>query len=409
MPPPVPDKERKMVTSMSLARYVPLVPALALALAAPAGAQQPGPDAAVRAETAVEDLALTQISDTALIETLLNSDAVSVDLFAPVFLAQVPLEQIRMLTADLRATMGEPITVTGAGTDFVARSETHVMAVTLVRDEAGRIAGLFFGAPDATARSAEDILADIAALAPEVAYLVLRDGEVLHAENADRPLSVGSTFKLGVLKALADAIEAGDLSWNDVHRLDARRRSLPTGILQTFPPDAPVTLHTLAALMISQSDNTATDALMGIVGRDAVGEALGVTAPITTRELFVLKADPELRAAYLALGEDDSADREALFARIAEAPLPGVSQIVGPHIPGVEWYLSLETLCALAAGVAGSDVFTINPGPVRAGDWETVAYKGGSETGVLNLTTHMVAPSGEAYCAAVTLNAPEAI
>ena len=389
-----------MVTSV---RYLPLALALVLAPAFPILAQPAGE------EVAQEETDLTAIGDTEIIETLLGADEAPADLFAESFLAQVPLDQIRALLADLRATMGEPVSVTGAGMEFTARSESHVMAVTMVRDGEGRIAGLFFGAPDATARGPEDILADIAALAPDAAWLVIRDGEVLHAQNADAPLAVGSTFKLGILKALMDSIEAGNLSWNDVHRLDARRRSLPTGVLQTFPHNAPVTLHTLAALMISQSDNTATDALMGVVGRDAVGEALGIAAPITTRELFVLKADPELREEYLALEEDDTEGREALFARIAEAPLPGVTQITGVHNPGVEWYLPLETLCALADEVAGSDVFTINPGPVRAGDWESVAYKGGSETGVLNLTTRLVAHSGETYCVAMTLNAPQAI
>lgn len=391
-------------------RYSPLGITLALALAAASPAlAQPAEGAPAQEAPAESGTDLAGLGDTALIETLLGAGEVSADLFAESFLAQVPLEQIRALLADLRATMGDPVSVTGAGMEFTARSATHVMAVTMVRDATGRIAGLFFGAPDATSRGPEDILEDIGALAPQAAWLVTRDGAVLHAQNAGEALAVGSAFKLGILKALMESIEAGNLSWNDVHRLDARRRSLPTGILQTFPHNAPVTLHTLAALMISQSDNTATDALMGVVGRDAVGEALGLTAPITTRELFVLKADAELRADYLALDEDDEEGREALFARVAEAPLPGAIDIMGAHNPGVEWYLSLETLCALMDDVAASDVFSINPGPVRAADWESVAYKGGSETGVLNLTTRLVAETGETYCVAMTLNAPEAI
>ena len=43
---------------------------------------------------------------------------------------------------------------------------------------------------------------------------------------------------------------------------------------QDWPKGAPVTLHTLATLMISISDNTATDQLIAIVGRDAIAEEL---------------------------------------------------------------------------------------------------------------------------------------
>lgn len=47
-------------------------------------------------------------------------------------------------------------------------------------------------------------------------------------------------------------------------------KSLPGGILQNWPKGAPLTLHTLAGLMISQSDNTAADTLLEILGRDVV-------------------------------------------------------------------------------------------------------------------------------------------
>ena len=45
------------------------------------------------------------------------------------------------------------------------------------------------------------------------------------------------------------------------------RASLPSGITQSWPAGSPVTLQTLATLMISISDNTATDTLVTLERR----------------------------------------------------------------------------------------------------------------------------------------------
>ena len=82
--------------------------------------------------------------------------------------------------------------------------------------------------------------------------------------------AVGSAFKLAVLAALKDQVAAGALAWDDVATLEAGHISLPSGILQAWPVGSPLTIHTLASLMISVSDNTATDALIALLGRDLI-------------------------------------------------------------------------------------------------------------------------------------------
>ncbi|NMB11632.1 MAG: serine hydrolase [Firmicutes bacterium] len=42
--------------------------------------------------------------------------------------------------------------------------------------------------------------------------------------------------------------------------------SLPSGMLQEWPVGSPITLHTLASLMSSISNNTATNALIDVEG-----------------------------------------------------------------------------------------------------------------------------------------------
>jgi hypothetical protein len=58
----------------------------------------------------------------------------------------------------------------------------------------------------------------------------------------------------------------------------------------------------------------------------------------------------------------------------------------------VEWFFSTRELCALMAEVRGQPLMQVNPGVANPEDWETISFKGGSEPGVLNLTTALTAP-----------------
>jgi beta-lactamase class A len=280
------------------------------------------------------------------------------------------------------------------------------MPSDIVLDGDGKITGLFFRPALAKNASLEDILGEMAAVAPHSAYLVTENGVTLHAKDADLALAVGSAFKLGVLKALREQIDAGSRTWDEVAELTAPDISLPSGIVQGWPVGSPITLHTLASLMISISDNTATDALMRIAGREAVEEALGIAPALTTRELFTLKAERELMARYQS---GDLAEKRAVLVELATKPLPDGSKMLTPHDQGAEWYVPPTALCALIEAVGDLDVTRINPGVANKTDWASVSYKGGSEVGVLNLTTLATAKDGTRYCIAASWNDAKAI
>ena len=70
-------------------------------------------------------------------------------------------------------------------------------------------------------------------------------------------------------------------------------RSLPSGTLQDAPIGSRYTLRDLAARMIRESDNTATDLLLRTVGRAGVEARLGQTAMPNTREALALKKHGE--------------------------------------------------------------------------------------------------------------------
>lgn len=90
-------------------------------------------------------------------------------------------------------------------------------------------------------------------------------------------------------------------------------------------------------------------------------------------------------------------------------PLPDMSTPLSAHDQGVEWYLTPGKLCELIESVGDLGPMQINPGVANKADWASVAFKGGSEIGVLNMTTLLTAKDGTRFCVAATLNDSKAI
>lgn len=342
----------------------------------------------------------------AVIRALLGETLVSPESFAKSFLAAVPFETVRRILEDTRRQIGPVLVIAALGTGYRVTTATHEMDVQIHLDSESKVSGLLLQPAVALSGTIDEFLAELSALPGEVAYLVTRNGETIGARNADKPLAVGSAFKLGILAALNDRIKAGDAQWSDVIPLEARHISLPSGILQTFPVGSPLTLSTLATLMISISDNTATDALLDHVGRDAAAAKLGIDFVPKTRELFMLKSDKDLRGRYLAA---DAAGKAELAKEMDARSISLAEAEIGPHDLGVEWYVPLERLCALAVEVRDLDAMRPAPGPAGTSNWAQVAYKGGSEVGVLNMTTAAVSRAGDLYCVAFTWNQDRAL
>lgn len=221
-------------------------------------------------------------------------------------------------------------------------------------------------------------------------------------QKAERPLAIGSSFKLFLLAELVRQVKAGERRWSDVVPLGAA--SLPSGLLHQWPKGSPITLHSLAALMISQSDNSAADTLLAVLGRDkveAILPAVGVAAPaldspfLSTREAFVLKfGDPALLRRWKAA---DPAGRRALLGELGavEPRRLDRSRFTGRPIAieAAEWFASPADLVRTLDWLRRSgdptalELLAINPGldAALARDFGYFGFKGGSEPGVLGM------------------------
>ncbi|QUL38734.1 serine hydrolase [Erythrobacter sp. JK5] len=407
---------------------------LALGTAGPSSAQETDRETDP-APSAIE-LRSRQVVD------VINGDIEPEQVFSASFLATLPPAQIKAFAQSLTSQFGAAIAVErldpGDGTRAAldVRFERGIArgGLAILPAEDDRISELVFTSVEpiiAADDSAERIRADLAALPGTTNALFARLGgggefDPVLAHNDTTQLALGSTFKLYVLSTLARSVADGSRAWDEVVALS--EKSFPSGQMQDWPQGSPVTLHTLATLMISISDNTATDQLIATLGREAIEAELvasGNASPsntvplLKTRELFAMRGvSDELIESYRAA---DDAGQRRIIAGLTEADVSQdkVQRTFATDTPGaidIEWFASPRDLAGLLRRLAGPDgatardIMAVKP---RLTDtlresWDYAGFKGGSEPGVLNLTWLLRDAKGAYWIATVGWNNPEA-
>jgi beta-lactamase class A len=350
------------------------------------------------------------ITPQSALERLATADAIASEWFAPSFLAQVSVQQVQSILISLTTELGKYQRVEPSGNDYQLVYEKGVVPAKIVLDPKGQIVGLRFLPVQAQFKSLDDAIAQFKQLPGKVSLLIVEDNVKKVGLNETTPLAVGSAFKLAVLAALKTQIESGQHRWDEVIALQERQKSLPSGFLQSWADGSLLTVQSLAALMISQSDNTATDHLIHLVRRAAIEPLTPRNQPfLTTREFFTLKAQANRELLQRYRSANRSA-RRALLAEIAQRPLPGVEEFVAdPVALDIEWFFTPAELCSLMNRVKDLPLMSINPGISNSQAWARVAFKGGSESGVINLTTALQAKNGKQYCVVATWNHDQAL
>lgn len=340
------------------------------------------------------------------LQRLLTSSPVQAGWFDPAFLAQVPLAQVQQIVDQYTTQWGKFVRIEGSGQEYTVFMERGSFPSKAYLNAQGQFAGLWFGLGEPLHPvSLDDSMKAFSTLPGKVAVLVLEDGKPRAALHPEEAPGVGSAFKLAVLNALNNEIKAGKHHWTDVVPLNPAWKSLPSGVIRTWPDNTPITLATYANEMISISDNTAADALLAIAGRAQVEAVTPRNRPfLSTREAFILK-DPANAALLAKWRATDLAGKRALLPEIDKLPLPDAAIFdKGPVATDIEWFFTPGELCTLIDRVRDLGAMQINPGVADKKDWRQVAYKGGSEPGVLNLTTALTGRNGHSYCVAATWN-----
>ena len=106
---------------------------------------------------------------------------------------------------------------------------------------------------------------------------------------------------------------------------------------------------------------------------------------------------------------DSAAGRGSVLRQADALALPAVDTLDTTPITAVEWHYSVRDLCRLMERVGSLPLMSVNPGVAEASDFAHVAYKGGSDAGVLNLTTAVTTRRGTHFCFSATVNSTTTI
>ena len=255
--------------------------------------------------------------------------------------------------------------------------------------------------------------------------------------NSGAVIPLASAFKLWILDALAREVAAGRAGWAETFPVQDRLRSDPSGEVYALPAGKRLSLRRYAELMISISDNTATDHLLARLGREtveAVFPAIGVSTAarniplLSTADMSRLKfVSPETGEQYLALAS--TAERRSFLERtVAAVPFPWqpgggpISDIdLGSprHIDELEWFGTPADMCrtmhdlAVLAKQPGlgpvAEILSLEPGlpPDLGARWAEVRFKGGSEPGVLTFVYWLARPDGRQRVVVLSWSDPE--
>lgn len=344
------------------------------------------------------------------------------DHVSPATLEELPASDLRVTLAQMALSGPFVVTAYEAGEDgalaTVSDARGTELELTVTVSDASLIHTLLFQPPydHVEARSWQEVSDAVGRLPADTTLVVTRVGgdgvsEVVFDVGEQGPAPIGSIVKLYVLGALTQVVADGAISWEDEVVVTDSLRSLPSGRLQDAETGTAVTVREAAELMISISDNTATDLLIDALGRERVEAAVlamghgqpDLLTPFpSTRELFQLawSGDAEDRDARRARWrEGPEAEQRTLLRELPETLEVDAASVTDAAWPdGLDWFADTDDLMAAwtwlseaaetPAGTPLPEILSMNPGlpPETAALADAVWFKGGSAPGELALT-----------------------
>jgi beta-lactamase class A len=281
-------------------------------------------------------------------------------------------------------------------------------------------------------KSWQDIDSEISKSGAKYSYQVSKvdDGkcDLVAGTNTNLSLPLASIFKLYVLLAVSEAVQAGTVGWDDQLMVTGEGKLVGAAGLGEVPDGTTVSVRTAAQQMISASDNMATDLLIQRVGPGAVERALvtarhhdpGSMTPFpTTHELFSVGwGRPNLRDQWKQVSSS-STGRAQLFKQTNSRPYDPDPERT--HTPasdiGAEWYGSAADICRVHAALQASGVgaaapvkqiLSAIPGiDLDRAKWPYIGAKGGNLPGDLTFSWYAVDRAGQPYVVSFQLNWPK--
>jgi beta-lactamase class A len=330
--------------------------------------------------------------------------------------------------------LDRPITV--AGIDIGARQATlHVLTsygvaqdISLRTNDQGLVDRFEVSLKEPEIETWDDVDTELSKTGARYSYQVSKvvpDGKcsTVAGTNTDLSLPLASIFKLYVLLAVAEAVQADRLDWTDSLTVTEEAKAVGSAGLSELAPGAQVSVREAAQEMISASDNMATDLLIARLGPGAVEHALvtaghhdpaSMTPFPTMHELFSIGwGQPDLREQWKQASPQV---RAQLLEQTNSRPFKPDPVRTGTPASGygAEWYGSASDICrvhaalqAVAVGEAAPvrDILSAVPGiSLDESTWPYIGAKGGNLPGDLTFSWYAVDRTGQPWVVSFQMN-----
>lgn len=249
--------------------------------------------------------------------------------------------------------------------------------------------------------------------------------EPLAGTNTELSLPLASILKLYVLLAVADAVKAGTVRWDDTLTITREAKAVGSAGFDELPPGTAISVKAAAQQMISASDNMATDLLIQRLGPGAVERALvtaghhdpaSMTPFPTMHEMFSVGwGQPDLREEWK---NSSPQHRVELLKQTNSRPYqPDPARTHTPASDyGAEWYGSAADICrvhaalqtaAVGAAAPVKEILSAIPGiELDRAKWPYIGAKGGNLPGDLTFSWYAVDRTGQPWAVSFQLNWP---
>lgn len=167
--------------------------------------------------------------------------------------------------------------------------------------------------------SVESIITSAESAGARIGYFAKLPNGSTVGYRADEVFLSASTIKIAIMIELFRQIDAGKLSLSDTYALTDADKAPGSGVLQNLHSGIELTLRDVCYLMISISDNPATNILINHVGIDNVNATLrkmGLTQSVLGRPM---RGRPALE------GEQENLATPAEFVTLVNAILEGTA------------------------------------------------------------------------------------
>jgi len=185
----------------------------------------------------------------------------------------------------------------------------------------------------------------------DIGVSVIAPGGEHWAHNGDVQYPSASTVKIPIMIEVYRMIDRGTVALDDLHTLRPADKSPGSGVLRHLHAGLALSVADLLYLMMSISDNTATNMLIEMAGMDGINttmRALGMTDSILGRPMrgrLAVEGEQENLATpndYTrvldAIFGDTAASRAACSAMAATLERQQNSRRIGRHVPAREGY-----------------------------------------------------------------------